>query len=130
MSLTVIKTPGFAIPSISQGILADNGKLLFLSGHFAYGNDGKVTAYDVEGQLAQTFNNLKATLLAANAEPAHVARMTIYIRDYTTTLLPLVRKAIDGFANKECPPASALIGVAALFLPEVLVEIDAIAVVP
>ena len=88
-----------------------------------------MTSHDVETQLQQTFSNLQATLAAANATPANVARMTIYIRDYTTEYLPLVRQAIDVFANKDCPPASALIGVSALFLPEVLVEIDAIAMI-
>ena len=41
MGLTSVKTPGFAIPSISQGIIAEGGKLLLLSGHFAYGPDGR-----------------------------------------------------------------------------------------
>jgi enamine deaminase RidA (YjgF/YER057c/UK114 family) len=49
--------------------------------------------------------------------------------NYHAGLLPVFRSVRDRFINLQRPPASTLIGVAALALPGLLVEIDAIAVV-
>lgn len=59
-----------------------------------------------------------------------VARLTIYVRNYDPASLLLIRATRDLWINPERPPASALIGVASLFHPDVLVEVDAIAVLP
>ncbi|ENO84589.1 RidA family protein [Thauera linaloolentis] len=45
-------------------------------------------------------------------------------------MLPLIRGVRDRYIDVGRPPASALIGVDALFHPDVLVEVDAVAVLP
>ncbi|WP_334054531.1 RidA family protein [Burkholderia cepacia] len=59
-----------------------------------------------------------------------VVRVTIYVRDYAPSMLPTIRAVRDRYVNPDSPPASALIGVAALSLPEILVELDAIVAIP
>ncbi|MCB8835110.1 RidA family protein, partial [Escherichia coli] len=56
-------------------------------------------------------------------------RLTYYIRDFDQAILPEIRGVRDRWVNTECPPASSLIGVAALFHPDVLIEVDAMAVI-
>jgi 2-iminobutanoate/2-iminopropanoate deaminase len=56
--------------------------------------------------------------------------LTYYIVNYQPSHLQVIRSVRDRFIDLEKPPASTLIGVAALALPTFLVEVDAIAVVP
>ena len=85
---------------------------------------------DLASQLEQVFANLQATLQAAGTGFEAVARLTIYVRDYEPSQLPVIRAVRDRWVRGPCPPASALIGVSALFQPGVLVEIDAVAAIP
>lgn len=117
------------IPGISQAVIGNGGKTMYLSGHVALMPDGTV-ASGLEAQLKQVFENLSATLATAGASAANLARMTIYVRNFRPEQLPVIRQLRDQFINPDLPPASALIGVAELFHPDVLVEVDAVAVLP
>ncbi len=128
--LRPINPLGPSIPGISQAMLVEGGRLLFLSGHVPFDATGNVCGNDLASQLDQVFQNIGATLQAADVGFDSIARLTIYVRDYEPTLLPTIRIVRDRWINSQRPPASALIGVASLFQPDVLVEIDAFAVVP
>jgi 2-iminobutanoate/2-iminopropanoate deaminase len=130
MTLRAVNPPGPAIPGISQGMIVESGSLMFLSGHTPMKDDGAFAGPGLKSQLEQVFANLEQTLKAAGAGFADVARLTIYVRDYTPEHLPVIREVRDRYVDAARPPASALIGVAALFHPDVLVEIDAIAARP
>jgi len=128
--LTAINPPGAdIIPGISQAMIIEDGRLMFLSGHVPFGPEG-LKKDDFEAQLNQVFANLKATLDEAGTDFSSVARLTFYVRDYDGTQLDTLREVRDRWIDTSNPPASALIGVAALFHPDVLVEVDAIAVLP
>tara|TARA_R110000868_G_scaffold129885_4_gene339169 strand:+ start:118 stop:534 length:417 start_codon:yes stop_codon:yes gene_type:complete len=127
--MRAINPPGPQIPGISQAMLIPGGDLLILSGHIPLGPDG-IVGDDLTTQLEQIFENMAATLREAGADFSNVARLTIYVRDYHQDMLPTIRAVRDRYVNLESPPASALIGVAALAFPEILVEVDAIAGVP
>ena len=129
-SLRAVNPAGFSIPGISQAIVADNGRTLYMSGHVPMTPDGELLPPDLETQLNQVFENLDTTLRAAGATPSNLARITIYVRNFHADQLPVIRDARDRFIDTDQPPASALIGVAELFHPGVLVEVDAIAVLP
>ncbi|NOR31693.1 MAG: hypothetical protein GQ539_11410, partial [Sulfitobacter sp.] len=58
------------------------------------------------------------------------ARVTFYIKNYDPTQLEEMRLVRDQWIDTDIPPASALIGVASLFHPDALIEIDGIAVLP
>lgn len=118
------------IPGISQAMKVGSGSLLFLSGHVPIGASGETVGDDLGAQLTQVFTNMRVTLRAAGADFSHVARLTIYVRDYTPKDLTAIRSVRDTFVNADQPPASALIGVASLFRPDVRVEVDAVAVLP
>ena len=130
MKLCPINPPSANIPGISQGVIVDGGNLLLLSGHVPMRRDGSVVAANLEAQLEQVLENMKETLAAAGGDFRNVARLTIYVRNYQPDQLGVIRTVRDRYIDAACPPASALIGVASLFHPDVLVEIDAIAVVP
>jgi 2-iminobutanoate/2-iminopropanoate deaminase len=117
-------------PGLSQAMLIKGGSLLVLSGLVSTKSDGAIVGSDVESQLLQTFENMAVTLKAAGTDFHSVARLTYYIVNYQPSHLQVIRSVRDRFVNLEKPPASALIGVAALAHPSFLVEVDALAVVP
>ncbi len=127
--LRPINPAGSLISGISQAVVAEGGRTMYVSGHVPMSADGKVPA-NLEAQLALVFENLNATLRAAGATSRNLARITIYVRDFHANQLPEIRQARDRFIGENQPPASALIGVASLFHPDVLVEVDAVAVLP
>nr|WP_295380399.1 RidA family protein [Pseudoxanthomonas sp.] len=128
--LQAVNPPGATIPNVSQAMRIDGGKLLLLSGHVPLRADGSVVEGSLEAQMEQVMRNLDATLRAAGSDFSHVARLTIYVRDFDPAQLPAIRAARDRWIDPERPPASALVGVQALFQPDVRVEVDAIAVIP
>lgn len=127
--LKAVNPPGADIPGISQAMIVESGKLMYLSGHVPFGPGGALAA-DFEGQLDQIFANMKATLAEAGTDFSALARITFFVRDYDASTLDALRRVRDRWVNTANPPASALIGVTALFHPDVLVEVDAVAVLP
>jgi len=124
-ALRMLTAPGQEIPGISGAAVVNDG-LLILSGHVPVAPDGTVPP-TLEAQLEQAFQNLDASLRHAGSTPQHIARMTLYVRGYRPEQLGTIRAVRDRWLKGHAP-ASALIGVEALFRPDVQVEIDAIAV--
>ncbi|WP_246288264.1 isochorismatase family protein [Achromobacter pestifer] len=125
VAMRAITAPGQEIPGIS-GAVTVNDNLVLLSGHVPVAADGSV-APTLEGQLEQAFKNLDSTLRHAGSAPERIAKMTLYVRGYQPDQLETIRAVRDRWLKGHAP-ASALIGVKALFRPDVQVEIDAVAV--
>lgn len=121
-----INLAGQSIPQTSQAMLVSGEDILFVSGQVAYGADG-IVGTDLATQLDEAFKNLGAVLSEAGATFANVVRLTIYVVDYEQSMLPTIRSVRGRYINLECAPASTLLGVSALFLPGVLVEVEAVA---
>jgi enamine deaminase RidA (YjgF/YER057c/UK114 family) len=93
----------------------------------ALDQEGKlVGAGNPTAQADQAFKNLAAAVRAAGAEPANIIKLTTFVTDMA--YLPHVREARDRHLDRANPPASTLIGVTALFRPEFLIEVEAVAV--
>ncbi|AGT10999.1 hypothetical protein JCM7686_pAMI4p311 (plasmid) [Paracoccus aminophilus JCM 7686] len=121
-----VNLPGQSIPQTSQAIFVDGGGLLFVSGQVALDESG-IVGGDLRAQLEQSFTNLKAVLNQAGATFDNVVKMSIYVVDYQKEMIETIRQVRGRYVNLECPPASALIGVSSLFMPGLLVEVEAIA---
>jgi 2-iminobutanoate/2-iminopropanoate deaminase len=104
------------------------GDLLFISGCVALDADGKLVGEgDVVGQARQVFENIGLCLSAAGATFADVVKLTTFLTDVEDRArINPVRQEFFGDAR----PASTLVEVSALVLPEFLIEVEAVAVVP
>lgn len=104
---------------------ARRGPIVATAGVAAVNAAGKVVGNDIEAQTKATLDNLKLALEAAGASVADVIKVTCFITDFAN--YKGFNKAFDAyFAND--PPARATVR-ADLVIPELLIEIDAIAVV-
>jgi enamine deaminase RidA (YjgF/YER057c/UK114 family) len=108
----------------SHAVLVPAGPLVFTSGQVGMRADGAIAV----GWIAQTrlaFENVGHALHAAGVDWPDVFKLTYFVTD--TSELPLVRSVRDEFVDVQRPPASSLVRVAGLFMPELLIEIEAIA---
>ena len=104
------------------------GDLLFISGCVAIDADGKLVGEgDVVAQARQVFANIGLCLGVAGASFADVVKVTTFLTDIDDRArINPVRQEVFGDAR----PASTLVEVSALVLPEFLIEVEAVAVVP
>jgi len=120
----------FENPAFSQVVVAAGTRTIYTAGQVSIDADGKlVGAGDRAAQTAQVMRNVGLALAAAGASFADVVKITTYVVNYKPEHRAVVGKARAPFFAGGTPPASTLIGVAALALPEWLVEIEAVAVV-
>jgi reactive intermediate/imine deaminase len=112
----------------SNVVTTPPGRFVFVAGQVALDANGEVVgAGDVTAQTRQVMENLRIALEAAGATFADVVRVVNYITDVDLFgQMAAVRKEY----LVEPYPASTLVEVSALMFPELLIEIEAIAVVP
>ncbi len=104
------------------------GDLLFVSGVAPLDASGKLIGKgDVVAQTRQIFENLKKVLDAAGAGFADVLKVTVFLTDVgDRAKINPVRQQYFGAAR----PASTLIGVKELAVPDMKVEIEAVVGLP
>lgn len=120
--------PGFA--GVSMSTLASDGDILFLSGHCPTDDNGDVVKGGFEEQVRAVYENLKKTLNAAGVGFEAAAKFNVYVANYQASNFAIFKKVRSEYVNADCPPASILIEVPALYDPAVLIEIDGFAVIP
>jgi enamine deaminase RidA (YjgF/YER057c/UK114 family) len=104
------------------------GPFVYVSGTTATGPDGQLVGVgDPAAQTRQILKNITAALAAVGATPAHVVRTRIYLTDISRW--EAVGKA-HGEVFGDIRPATAMVEVARLISPEILVEIEADAILP
>jgi enamine deaminase RidA (YjgF/YER057c/UK114 family) len=104
-------------------------RTIFLSGQGSVDAEGApVHPGDMEAQLNQTLDNLETVLREAGAGLSDVVRLNIYTTD-VDGFFEAYGVAAGRLAQAGCRPASTLLGVTRLAYPEMLVEIEATAVV-
>ena len=111
----------------SQGCRVDEAqRLLFVAGQIALDENGGVVGEgDFEAQTRQVFTNMGRVLELAGMSFESVVQIGGFLIDIGE--LPTYARVRDEFVNTSAPPASTTIGVTSLALPELLVEVNAIA---
>ena len=115
-------------PAYSQGIKVTGAQtILFIAGQVAYDDKGgPAHKGDFTAQARSVFQALKAQVEAGGGTMQSIVKVNTYLTDarYRSELVPIRE---EFFGKKG--PASTLVTVAALAVPEWLIEIEAIAVV-
>jgi enamine deaminase RidA (YjgF/YER057c/UK114 family) len=104
------------------------GRPVYISGQVALDPSGALVGPgDVGAQARQVFENLAAALRAVGATFDQVAKLTIYLVD--AGQLPTVREVRDRYVDTRRPPASTAVEVRRLAREDLLLEVEAIAVI-
>ncbi len=123
--------PALSTPTGYTHIVEVTGpnRTIYISGQIAYDKDGKIVGApgDMKAQAEQVFKNLEAALTAAGAKFSDVVKMNSYITDMSK--IQAVRD-VRAMYFKDVSPASTFVQVAGLVRPELLLEVEVIAVVP
>jgi enamine deaminase RidA (YjgF/YER057c/UK114 family) len=133
MKLTHLNPPDLPDWSalFSQVVIAEGSplRIVAVSGQVgvdrqqAISGDGSFAA-----QLDGAFQNLVTALSAASCSPADVAKLTIYVVEYTPERAGAIRETVKRHFGSRPLPACSLIGVQALARPEFQVEVEALAI--
>jgi enamine deaminase RidA (YjgF/YER057c/UK114 family) len=116
--------PGFGYSQVVFG----SGRLVVVAGQIARDENGELVGRgDPVAQTRQVFENLRRCLAAAGATFEDVVKLSYFVTD--ASFLPAIRDVRDEYVDTENPPASTAVQVAALFAPDYLVEIEAMALV-
>lgn len=117
-------------PAYSHVVKVTGGTTIYVAGQVGMDADWQVVGDDFDAQAMKAFENLKSALAAAGATPADLVSTTVYIVDHDQEKLAGLRKARGEVLALDTPPTSTLVGVESLAQPGLLIEVDAIAVIP
>ncbi|MCD9901882.1 MULTISPECIES: RidA family protein [Streptomyces] len=133
MAITLLDPEG--LPKVGvyrQVAIATGSKLVFIAGQVAWDADGTTVGEgDLAAQVERCYLNIGTALAGAGGTFDDVVKLTVYVVDWTPDKMP---RFLEGAARAAAKlgvtpvPPGTLVGVAALDVPEHLVEIEATAV--
>ncbi|MDP9842865.1 RidA family protein [Streptosporangium lutulentum] len=134
MAVTLINPDGLPKPDVyRQMSIATGSKLVFLAGQVARDAEGgRVGEGDLAAQVEQSYLNIGTALAAVGGSFDDVAKLTVYVVDWTPDKMPLLGEGVARAAAKlgvDPVKPITLLGVAALGEPDLLVEVEATAVI-
>ncbi|MGW1991922.1 RidA family protein [Embleya sp. NPDC001921] len=134
MSVTLLNPEGLPKPEVYRQLsVATGSKLVFLAGQVARDADGRpVGQGDFAAQVEQCYLNIGTALAAVGGSFDDVAKLTVYVVDWSPEKMPLLGEGVGRAAAKlgiDPVKPITLLGVAALGEPDLLVEVEATAVI-
>lgn len=115
--------------AFNHGVVEPEGRRLHITGQVAWDSAGQVVGLgDCEAQVRKSFDNVESILAAVGRRLEDIVTMTIYFLD-PADLLAIQKVRAERLAP-EVAPASTIIQTPGLVVPELLVELVPIAVIP
>jgi enamine deaminase RidA (YjgF/YER057c/UK114 family) len=125
--LTHIPAPDGVAPGRGYThVVTGTGRLVAVSGQVAFDEHNQIVGKgDPAAQARQVFENLRRCLIAAGTTFADVIKLTYFVTDVAH--MPAIRAVRDEYLDPAQLPASTAVQVAALVFPDLLLEIEALA---
>ena len=118
----------------AQLSIAEGSRLVFISGQVARDATGQpVGGGDLVAQAEQVYENLHAAITAAGGEFSDIAKLTAYVVDYEPSKMAQLGEGAMRAAERigfDLVRPITLLGVSALGEPDLLIEVEAVAVLP
>jgi enamine deaminase RidA (YjgF/YER057c/UK114 family) len=129
--LQFLNPDGLFRPStFTQVVTSRGGTTVYVSGQTARDAQSNIVGVgDLRTQTSKTFDNLRTALDGVGASFAHVVKITTFVVDLQPDDRLMIGEMVKSRFPPGRPPAHTLVGVQALAVPELLIEIEAIAVV-
>lgn len=123
---SVMKAKGYSPAAV---IDLGNCQMIVISGQVPFDKQGNLIGKDdFEKQTEQVFLNIKNILSELGGTMDNLVKIGIYMTDVSQ--IQTLRNVRDKFINMQQPPTSTLVEVSKLFREDVLIEIEATAIVP
>ncbi|MER5966659.1 RidA family protein [Streptomyces sp. NPDC002057] len=134
MAITLVNPEGLAkVDLYRQVAVATGSRTVFVAGQVAWDADGATVGEgDLASQVERCYLNVGTALAEVGATFDDVVRLTVYLVDFTPDKMPLFLEGVARAAEKlGVTPVAPLtgVGVAALAGPDILVEVEATAVI-
>jgi len=128
MSVELINPDGLYEPPVyTQLAIGRGSRVVFISGQVGYDAEGKLVSEDVVEQAEQAYRNIRTAVEALGGSVQDIAKLTIFVVGHRPELAqPLLAARSDVLGDHK--PASTFLGVEKLIRPELLIEVEAIAV--
>ena len=108
-------------------VIAPDGRTVYIAGQVAFDSTGKVVGEgDFAAQANQVFRNLQHALESVGGSTADLVKTTTFVTDVKH--VPALRDIRARYLAKAQPPANTLVAVSGLARPELLLEIEGVAV--
>ena len=119
----------FSPPGFTHVVEVTGGRTVYISGQIAVDQSFRLVGKDdFQAQAHQVFENLKVALTSVGADFTHVVKLNIFLVNMAD--LSLLREVRDRYINTVHPPASTAVEVRKLAIDGLLLEIEAIAILP
>ena len=123
---------GFGAPlgMYSHGVIASGGELVVVAGQVGIGPNGHVAVNDVGAQTKQALENVRAVVEAGGCSMRDVIRLQTFLTraEDIPGFMKTRSEVFPGYFPDGVYPPNTLLVVSRLVRPELLVEIEAIAV--
>ena len=135
MTVQLLNPAGLPQPELYRQVaVATGSRTVYVAGQVARDADGDpVATDDLAGQVEQAYRNVATALAAAGGSFDDVVKLTVYVVDWTPERMAAlgegVFRVVEALGVDLAKPIT-LIGVAALAEPDLLVEVEAVAVLP
>jgi enamine deaminase RidA (YjgF/YER057c/UK114 family) len=128
MPKTIVNPPELAKPTGYSYAVKKKGAPVFIAGQVALDGAGNLVGEnDAAAQVEQVFENLRAVVQACGGTLDDVVKINIYVTD--SAYRPAVAAARQRYFKDGEYPASTYVVVSALAVPQLLVEIEAVAMI-
>ncbi len=130
MAKTILQSSEVATPGgiMSQGVAVPTGRMVFVSGQVARGVDGQLVGRgDIRAQTRKVLENTRAVLAEAGATLDDVVKVTVFVTNLAEHFSAIHEVRAEFFSGGY--PASTLVEISRLVDPDMLIEIEAVAVV-
>jgi len=122
--------PELSTPRGYSYVASASGTFVFVAGQIALDREGNMVGPgDLRAQAVQVFENVKACLAAAGATFEDVVKLNTYVVNLTPEDLPIIREVRSAYLPAGNPPASTMVGVSALAIAGLLIEVEAVAAI-
>ena len=108
-------------------VVAPDGRTVYVAGQIALDSTGRlVGAGDFRAQAEQVYANLQRALASVGGSLADLVKTTTFITDVAQ--VALLREVRGRWLDAQRPPANSLVPVATLARADLLIEIEAVAI--
>jgi len=124
-----LNPPALSAPTgYTHVVQVRGGRTIYIAGQVALDKSGNVVGKgDFAAQTTQVFENLKSALAAGGATFDNLVKVTTFVTDLSQ--MQALRSIRAKYYGKN-PPASTLVQITKLASEDLMIEIEAIAVVP